>query len=140
MSFLTISAFVYFLVTLDILVPGRTDDHVFDVSTLRLTLSSIYTHFNTLKKKKMGKHCGKKVKLLKMSNFTLFHSIFYVICIVNSCNSHISIVVCSFFEFGTVSKWCIREWVNCYKCISIRRIDTHRQNCVQCIPGMHCTE
>ena len=28
-----------------------------------------------------------------------------------SFNSHISVVVCSFFEFGTVSKWCIREWV-----------------------------
>ena len=25
--------------------------------------------------------------------------------------SHISVVVWSFFEFGTVSKWCIREWV-----------------------------
>ena len=24
-----------------------------------LTLSSIYTHFNTLKKKALGKHCGK---------------------------------------------------------------------------------
>ena len=23
-----------------------------------------------------------------------------------------SIVVCSFFEFRMVSKWCIREWVN----------------------------
>ena len=21
------------------------------------------------------------------------------------------VVVCSFFEFGTVSKWCIREWI-----------------------------
>ena len=27
-------------------------------------------------------------------------------------NSYISVVVCIFFEFGTVSKWCIREWVN----------------------------
>ena len=26
-------------------------------------------------------------------------------------NSHISVVVCSFFEFGNVSKWCLREWV-----------------------------
>ena len=31
-----------------------------------LTLSSIHTHFNTLKKTKvLGKHCEKKVKLLK---------------------------------------------------------------------------
>ena len=22
-----------------------------------------------------------------------------------------SVFICSFFEFGTVSKWCIREWV-----------------------------
>ena len=25
-----------------------------------LTLSSVYTHFNTLKKKTLGKHCGKR--------------------------------------------------------------------------------
>ena len=28
--------------------------------------------------------------------------------------SHILVVVCSFFEFWTVSKWCIREWVKHY--------------------------
>ena len=59
---------------------------------------------------------GKKVKLLKMRNFTFFHSVFYTICILKSFNSHISAIglqhmVCSFFEFGTFSKWCIREWV-----------------------------
>ena len=27
-------------------------------------------------------------------------------------NSHISVYVCSFFEFEAVSKWCIRERVN----------------------------
>ena len=46
----------------------------------------------------------KKIKLLKMSNFTLFHIVFYPICILKSFNSHISVVVCSFFEFGKVSK------------------------------------
>ena len=30
-------------------------------------------------------------------------------------NSHISVVDCSFFEFGTVSKSCIREWVNSHQ-------------------------
>ena len=30
-----------------------------------LTLSSLYTHFNTLKEKAFGKHCGQKVILLK---------------------------------------------------------------------------
>ena len=59
----------------------------------------------------------KKVKLLKMSNFTFFHNVFYAICILKSFNSHISVVVCNFFEFGTVSKWCIREWVNVVGCV-----------------------
>ena len=54
----------------------------------------------------------KKVKLLKMSNFTFFHNVFYAICILKSFNSHISVVLCSSFEFRTVSKWCNGEWVN----------------------------
>ena len=54
----------------------------------------------------------KKVKLLKMSNFTFFDNVFYAICILKSFSSHISVVVYSFFEFGTVSKWCFTEWVN----------------------------
>ena len=53
----------------------------------------------------------KKVKLIKMSNFTFFHNVFYAICILKSFNNHISFVTCIFFEFGMVSKWCIREWV-----------------------------
>ena len=52
------------------------------------------------------------MKLLKMSSFTFLHNVFYAICILKSINSHFSVVVCSFFEFGTVSKCCIREWVN----------------------------
>ena len=54
----------------------------------------------------------KKVKLLNMSNFTFLHNVFYVISILKSFISHISVVVCSFFEFGMVSKWCSREWDN----------------------------
>ena len=54
----------------------------------------------------------KKVKLLKMSNFTFFHIVFYAICILKSFNSHISVVVRKFFQFGMASKWCIREWIN----------------------------
>ena len=72
----------------------------------------IYDHFNTLKKKGLGKHCWKKVKLLKMSNFTFFHNVFYAICVLKFFNSHISFVICSFFEFGTVSKWCIIPFPN----------------------------
>ena len=77
-----------------------------------LTLSSLYTHFNTLKKSAIGKKLRKKVKLLKMSNFTFIHNVFYAICISKSFNSKISVVICSFFEFETVSKWYIREWGN----------------------------
>ena len=47
-----------------------------------------------------------------MSNFIFFHNVFYAICTLQSLYSHISVVVCSFFEFGIVSKWYIREWVN----------------------------
>ena len=64
-----------------------------------------------MKKKSFRKTLWKKVKLLKMSNFTFFHYVFYARCILKSFNSHISVVVCSFFEFETVSTWCIREWV-----------------------------
>ena len=46
-----------------------------------LALPSIYTHFNTLKKKSLRKTLWKKVKLLIMSNFTIFHNVFYTICI-----------------------------------------------------------
>ena len=42
-----------------------------------LTLSSIYTYSNILKKENtFEKHCGKKVKLPKMSNFTFFPQCF----------------------------------------------------------------
>ena len=52
----------------------------------------------------------KKVKLLKMSNFTFIHNVFQSVCILKSFNCNVSVVVCSFFEFGTVSKCSIREW------------------------------
>ena len=44
-------------------------------------------------------------------NFTFFHNVFYAIYILQSFNNLISVVFCSFFEFGTVSKWWIRELV-----------------------------
>ena len=67
-----------------------------------LTLSSMHTHCNTLKKKVIKKTLWKKVKLLKMSNFTFFHNVFYAISILKYFNSHTPVVLCSFFEFGTV--------------------------------------
>ena len=74
------------------------------------SLPNLFVHiysFNTLKKKSIGKHCGKKVILLKMSNFTFFHNFFCAIWILKSLNSHISVFIRSFFEFWMVSKWCI---------------------------------
>ena len=69
----------------------------------------VYTHFNTLKKIASGKHCGKKWNCSKWAISLFFsHNVFYAICILKFFNSHISVVVCSFFEFGTVSKWFIR--------------------------------
>ena len=43
---------------------------------VRLTLSSIYTHFNTLKKKALGKHCGKRWNCSKwaISHFSTMFS------------------------------------------------------------------
>ena len=46
-----------------------------------------------------------------MSNVTITHNVFYAIRILESTNNHNSVVVCSFLEFGLISKWFIREWV-----------------------------
>ena len=74
-----------------------------------LTLSSILILTNW--RKRLQENTFFKVKLLRMSNFIFFHSVFYAICILKSFNSHISVIVYNFFEFGTISEWCIREWV-----------------------------
>ena len=80
-----------------------------------MTLSSIYTHSNTLKTKKKKKKNVEKGKIVESEQFHLFvHNFFYAICILKCINSHISVVACNFFEFGMVSKWCIREWVKCF--------------------------
>ena len=62
--------------------------------------------------------CGKKSRLNRGSNS---HSPFATMFSVQSLsfNSHNSVVACSFFEFGTVSKWCIGEWVKIRKTIKI---------------------
>ena len=74
-------------------------------------LLHIYSFYN-IEEKGFWKTLWKMVKSLILSNFSFFHRVFYAICILKSLNSHTSVVVCSFFEFGTVSKWCIREWLN----------------------------
>ena len=45
-----------------------------------------------------------KGEIAHLSNFTFSHNVFFAISILKSFISHISVVVCSFFEFGTVSK------------------------------------
>ena len=74
-------------------------------------LNKPFPPYILIEEKNFRKTLWKKVKLLKMSNFTFFHNVFYAVCILRSLNSHISVVVCSFFEFGTVLKWCIRQRV-----------------------------
>ena len=51
-----------------------------------LTLSSMYTHFNTMKKKSFRKTFRETMKLLKMSNFTFSHNVFYAVCMLKSFN------------------------------------------------------
>ena len=80
----------------------------------KLSIFSIYTHFNK-RKKSFGKTLWKQVKLFKTSNFTFFHNVFCAVCILKSFISHIPVVGCNFFEFATVSKWCFfMEWVKPY--------------------------
>ena len=58
--------------------------------------------------KKFKKTLWKRVKLL------IFLQCFLCNLYLKILDSHIAVVVCSFFEFGAISKWCIREWVkNC---------------------------
>ena len=87
------------------------------------TLPSIYILILTHWRKKLWEKTVENDEIAQMSNFTFFHNVFYAICILESVKSHISVVVCSSFEFGTVSKWCIREWVKlwCLMFISLNQ-------------------
>ena len=49
-----------------------------------------------------------------LNSFTFFQSFLWN-WYLKSFNAHISVVVCSFFEFWIVSKRCIRECVNTYQ-------------------------
>ena len=77
-----------------------------------LTLPSMILVLILWRKRTVEKTLWKKVESLNMSNFTFFHNDYYAICVFMSFISHISGVVCNFFEFGTISKWNIREWIN----------------------------
>ena len=50
-------------------------------------------------------------EIAQNEQFHLFPQCFCAICILKSCNSHISVVVYSVFEFWMNSKWCIGEWL-----------------------------
>ena len=71
----------------------------------------------------------KKGEIAQMSNLTFSFNVFYGICILKSFDSHIPVVVCSSFEFGTVSKCCIREWIN--RIILSTQINTHVYVCIR---------
>ena len=59
----------------------------------------MYTHFNKWKKK-LYENIAEKGEIAQNEPFHLFHNVFNAI--LKSFNSHISLVVCRFFEFGTV--------------------------------------
>ena len=53
-----------------------------------------------------------KGEIAQDEQFHLFPQyFFYAFCILKPFNSHISVVVGSFFEFGMVSKWSIMDCV-----------------------------
>ena len=62
-------------------------------------------------RKKLQENIVENGEIAQNEQFHLFsHNVFYAICFLKSFNNHISVVVCSFFEFGTFSKWSIWEW------------------------------
>ena len=67
-----------------------------------LILSSIFTHFNT-SKKKSRENIVEKGEIARMSNFTFSHNVFYAICILKSFNCHISVV--RVVKSGLCGKW-----------------------------------
>ena len=83
-----------------------------------LTFSSICTNFNTLKKKKLCKNTVEKGEIAQNDQFHLFppfSTMFcYAIFILKSFICHNSVVVWSLFQFGKVSKWCIRECIKLF--------------------------
>ena len=72
----------------------------------------LHTHFNTLKKNCCKKTLWKKGEIAQNERFHLFPQWFLCSLILKSFNSNNSVVICSVFEFWTVSKRCIGEWFN----------------------------
>ena len=63
----------------------------------------------TLWRKKLLETIVEKGEIAENERFHFVQNVSYAICMLKFLNNHISFVVCSFFEFGTISKWCIRE-------------------------------
>ena len=59
---------------------------------------------------------AEKGEIAQSEKFHIFPQSFCAVCILKPFNSHISVVVCSFFDFGTVSKWCIRNGLRSSTC------------------------
>ena len=68
---------------------------------------------STHRRKNLKEDIVEKDEIAQNEQFCLCPQIvfYHAICILNSFNSNILVVFCSFFDFGMVSKWCIREWV-----------------------------
>ena len=66
-----------------LLYPSKTSAGVWGGGWGLLTLSSIYTHFNTLKKKAF-ENIVEKGEIAQMSNFTFFQNVLYAVFILKS--------------------------------------------------------
>ena len=65
-----------------------------------------------MEEKSFRKTLPKKVKLIKMSNFTFFHNVFYAILSFKSFNSHILVVIFSLFNLGRSQNGVLGNWLN----------------------------
>ena len=81
-----------------------------------LNVSSIYTHFNTMKKKTLWKTLLKKMKLLKMSNFTYFQNVFYAICILISLKATFQLSSAASLNLGQFQNGVLGNGLNSNKC------------------------
>ena len=70
-----------------------------------------YILISTHRRKRLQENIVEKGEIAQNEQFHLYPQCFLCNLIIKSFNSHLSVVVCCFFEIGMVSKWCIRERV-----------------------------
>ena len=86
----------------------------------------ILTHL----RKKLRKTLWEKVKLLILSNFTFFHNLFFVICIVKSLMATFQLSSAASLNLGQSHKWCIVEWVDTINFLKKgKKKTTHDEEC-----------